>query len=133
MARFRRHGTFSLALITLFSQIISPNPWCLDCEFEQPWGYVGHVWDPFALLWAFAYPFIAGLFGLRYSWLSPFLVTATMITTQPLGGVALWSLKANEGPAIILFAFPIFCVLFGFGHFGWRIYTSEGHVFESAP
>ncbi len=37
------------------------------------------------------------------------------ICTQPLGGVALWSLIHNEGPFIVLLGTPVFAALFGLG------------------
>ena len=45
----------------------------------------------------------------------PFCVVLALLITQPLGGVAWWSLRDNEGPIIIIFGLAATLMCFGFG------------------
>ena len=47
----------------------------------------------------------AGFLSVRKYWLVPVLITLAHVITQPRGGVALWSLRSNEGPTIVLLGF----------------------------
>ena len=66
--------------------------------------------------WLFAAPFLAGLLALRRGWLVPICVVLALLVTQPLGGVALWSLRENEGPVILISGFPAAFACFGLGY-----------------
>ena len=42
----------------------------------------------------------------RNNWLVPVSIVIAHLVTQPIGGVALWSLWSNEGPMILLLGVP---------------------------
>jgi hypothetical protein len=110
------HGTVVISLVTLVALSIFPLPFCIACEFPNPWGHVS-VWPEVPVsVWLLAAPFLAGLFALKRSWLVPVVVVFALLITQPLGGVALWSLRDNEGPFIIGLGLPITAACLGFGH-----------------
>ena len=52
--------------------------------------------------WLLIAPFLAGVFPVKRGWLVPVVTVLALLATQPLGGVAWWSLRENEGPFILL-------------------------------
>lgn len=72
-------------------------PWCIDCEFPNPWGHVWDWRDGVLSTCLLAAPFLAGLLALRQGWLVPVSTVLSLLVTQLFGGVPLWSLVANEG------------------------------------
>jgi hypothetical protein len=92
-----------------------PLPFCIDCEYPNPWGHVsvkGEIPVSFCVLVA---PLLAGAFPMKRGWLVPIVVLGSLLATQPLGGVAWWSLRENEGPFILLLGVPLMAVCFGVG------------------
>ena len=86
-----------ISAVTLLALALYPLPFCIDCEFPNPWGHAD-VWEEGTLsVWLLAAPLLAGLFALRRGWLVPVLVVFALLVTRPLGGVAWWSLKNNKG------------------------------------
>jgi hypothetical protein len=65
--------------------------------------------------WVLIAPFLAGAFPMKRGWLVPIIVLGTLLATQPLGGVAWWSLKDNEGPFILMLGVPYMAACFGVG------------------
>lgn len=116
LSKLRRYGTVSLSLITLITLIFRPLPFCVDCEFPNPWGHVAKVGESLVFVGLFAAPLLAGLFALQRGWLVPIWVVAALLFTQPLGGVEWWSLRDNEGPVILIFGFPATFICFGLGY-----------------
>jgi uncharacterized membrane protein len=92
-----------------------PTPWCVDCEYRNPWGHVSDRIDDVLAAWSLIAPFIAGLLSFRKGWLVPIFVVIATLITQPLGGVAWWSLRENEGPMIMIIGLPVCTFCFGLG------------------
>lgn len=130
-------GGWVLILITLIGNVLAPTGWCFDCEFDprpgqNQWGHHLNGWEGCADLLTNAAPFIAGLLGLR-GLIVPFAATAIVLFTQPLAGVAWWSLKNNEGPIILIFLLPMFCFFFVAGlviRFCWRLVRAYSWVYQ---
>ena len=116
LPKLRQHGTVVLSLITVIALSLYPLPFCIDCEYPNPWGHVTRKGETPVFFWLFAAPFLAGFFALRRGWLVPICVVVALLVTQPLGGVALWSLRENEGPVILIFGFPAAFACFGLGY-----------------
>ena len=116
MPKLRQYGTVSLSVITLIALIFRPLPFCVDCGFPNPWGHVAKGGQSLVFVWLFAAPFLAGVFALRRGWLVPICVVVALLLSQPLGGVAWWSLRDNEGPVILMFGFPATFMCFGLGY-----------------
>jgi len=91
-------------------------PWCIDCEFPNPWGHVWDWRDGVLSTCLLAAPFLAGLLALRQGWLVPVSTVLSLLVTQLFGGVPLWSLVANEGRFIVILGFPSTMACFGIGH-----------------
>jgi hypothetical protein len=93
-----------------------PIPLCIDCEFPNPWGHVKSEGESPVAIWLLLAPFLAGALAVRKGWLVPPLVVLVFLISQPLGGVAWWSLRENEGPFILMFGLPITmaCFVLGF-------------------
>jgi hypothetical protein len=92
-------------LLTLVILAIHPLPECFDCESPRPWGRDDTAYHHgVAILeaWFILASITAGFCSVRKYWLVPLLIVAADLVTQPLGGVALWSLWNNEGPVILL-------------------------------
>jgi len=95
-------------LVTLVVLATHPIPECIDCEFPRPWGRddVAYYYASDILsVWFVVATITAGFLSVRKYWLVPVLITLAHVITQPLGGVALWSLRSNEGPTIVLLGF----------------------------
>ena len=116
LRKLRQHGTVSLSLLTVIALSFYPLPFCIDCEYPNPWHHVAKGGEPLAFALVFAAPFLAGLFALRRGWLVPICVVVALLVTQPLGCVEWWSLRDNEGPFILIFGFPAAFVCFGLGY-----------------
>jgi hypothetical protein len=132
------YGSVIISLGTIAAFTLHPTPWCVDCEFPNPWGHVHDRMDDILDLWSLTAPFISGVLGLRKGWLVPiFIVLATLIA-QPLGGVPLWSLVGNEGPMIIILGVPICVFSFGVGNVIHRaanltLRNARAHRFSAPP
>jgi|CZKD01.1.fsa_nt_gi hypothetical protein len=92
-------------LVTFTVLAIHPIPECIDCEFPRPWGrddlaylHVSGILD----VWFVVASITAGFCSIRKYWLVPVSIVLAHLMTQPLGGVALWSLWSNEAPVIVL-------------------------------
>ena len=110
------HAAVVVSAVTLIALTIYPLPFCIDCEFPDPWGHVAVPGEVPVSVWLLTAPFLAGLFALRRGWLVPVCVVLAFLVTQPLGGVAWWSLRENEGPIIIVLRLPITAACFGIGY-----------------
>ena len=116
LSKFRRHGTIALSLLTVLALCIHPLPFCIDCEFPDPWGHQSSAVDVPLLIWLLVAPFLAGLFAVRKGWLVPICVVLALLATQSIGGVAWWSLRENEGPFILIFGLLTTAICFGIGY-----------------
>jgi hypothetical protein len=92
-------------LVTLTVLAIHPIPECIDCEGPYPWSrddlsylHASAILD----VWFVVATITAGFCSIRKYWLVPVSIIFAHLITQPLGGVALWSLWSNEGPVIVL-------------------------------
>jgi hypothetical protein len=128
LAQLRRHGTVALSLLTLIALCVHPLPFCIDCEFPDPWGHKSSPFDGPLLVWLLIASFLAGLFALWKGWLVPIFVVLALLATQPLGGVTWWSLRDNEGPFILALGLPAAGVCFGFGYLVHKIAALNKHV-----
>jgi hypothetical protein len=70
-------------------------------------------WSPDALA---RYRTVLGRAARASEGLVPICVVLCLLATQPLGGVAWWSLRENEGPFILTFGLPTTAVCFGVGY-----------------
>ena len=116
LPKLRSYGALSLSALTLSALIIHPVPWCFDCEFPNAWGHVDGPADVVLSAWLLIAPFLAGLFGVRRGWIVPVCMVLALLVTQPIGGVEWWSLRANEGPVIIMLGVPLTAASFGLGY-----------------
>lgn len=116
LSRLRRHGTAALSMLTLIALCIHPLPFCIACEFPDPWGHKSNAFDVPLLIWLLIAPFLAGVFALRKGWLVPICVVVALVATQPIGGVDWWSLRENEGPFILNFGLPTTALCFVVGY-----------------
>jgi hypothetical protein len=119
-----QYGAAMLSVITIVALIVCPLPFCIDCEYPSPWDHVSVKGEIAVWYWLLIAPFLAGAFPIKKGWLVPFGVVIALIATQPLGGVALWSLRENEGPFILLLGLPVTAVCFGVGRMTRSIATS---------
>jgi hypothetical protein len=106
--RLSRSPVLWVFLVTLFALAIYPIAFCIDCEGPNPWGQK-HLPPPYAFsilaLWMVAASITAGYCSARKYWLVPASIVLAQLITQPVGGVAPWSLWSNEGPVIVLLGF----------------------------
>jgi hypothetical protein len=109
------YGAAVLSVVTVFALTLYPLPFCIDCEYPNPWGHVSVLAEVPVSFWLLIAPFLAGAFPVKKGWLVPLVVVLALIATQPIGGVAWWSLRENEGPFILLLGLPVTAVCFGFG------------------
>lgn len=113
--KLTNYGAVALSLLTLVALTVYPLPFCIDCEYPNPWGHVPAKGEVPVSWWLLVAPFLAGAFRLRKGWLVPICVVLALLVTQPLGGVALWSLRENEGPFILLLGLPVTGACFSLG------------------
>ncbi len=100
-----RNPVLWIFLVTIAVLAIRPIPECFDCEFPKPWGRDDLAYHrAVAILdgWFVLASITAGFCSIRKYWPVPLLIVVTDLVTQPLGGVALWSVWNNEGPVILL-------------------------------
>ncbi len=114
--KVRDHGSVAVSAATLIALSLHPTPWCFNCEFSNPWGHVSDRIDDILGAWLLIAPFIAGLFAFKKGWLVPVSMVLATLITQPLAGVAGWSLRTNEGPIIVILGLPAcaVCLLLGY-------------------
>lgn len=101
--------SFWVLLLTFAVLALNPIPECFHCEFPNAWGRddAAYIRDSnFLAIWLLGASFLSGSAGIRLSGLVPLGILFAHVATQPIGGVALWSVWSNEGPAIILFGAP---------------------------
>jgi hypothetical protein len=115
-------------VITLAALAAHPIPECFDCEFPNAWGRNDNAYYISAYLldaWFVIASAAAGFISVKRNWLVPLGITAAHLFTQPLGGVALWSLKANEGPLIVIVGLiaGMVCLVFG-----WLLRVAFNHL-----
>jgi hypothetical protein len=106
-------------LLTFIVLAIHPIPECVDCEYPHPWGRneVAFARDSILIaVWLVIASFLAGFWGLKGKWLIPASILVAHLATQPIGGVALWSLVSNEGPMILLLGIPVGAASLLIGH-----------------
>jgi hypothetical protein len=116
LSKLGDHGALVICVLTLIALSIFPLPFCVACEFPNPWGHVA-VWPEVPVsIWLVTAPSLAGLFALRRGWLVPIWVVFALLATQPLGGVELVSLRENEGPVIIGLGLPVTAACLGVGY-----------------
>jgi uncharacterized protein YybS (DUF2232 family) len=116
LSRTLDHGAVIISFVTLIALCIYPIPFCIDCEFPNPWGHIDAKGEVPVSVWLLTAPFLAGLLALKKGWLVPVFVVFALVLTQHLGGVAWWSLRENEGPFILILGFPVTAVCFGIGY-----------------
>ena len=109
------HGAFLMSVVTVAALVAYPLPFCIDCEYPNPWGHQSVKAEGPVYFWLLIAPFVAGALPIKNGWLVPIVVVVALLATQPLGGVAWWSLRANEGPFIIILGLPVTALCFGFG------------------
>jgi hypothetical protein len=114
-ARWKSRETIALASVTLLALFIYPIPFCIDCESPKPWNHETAAGEGPVAVWLFLAPLVAGFFRLHRGWIIPLFTVFALVITQPLGGVAMWSLVRNEGPFIVVLGVPTLMLCFGFG------------------
>ena len=116
LSKLRYHGAVGVSVATVIALCIYPIPFCIDCEFPKPWGHVSVQGEGLVFAWLLIAPVLAGLLALRNGWLVPICAVLALPITQPLGGVAWWSLRDNEGPFILYVGLLAAMACFGIGH-----------------
>jgi O-antigen/teichoic acid export membrane protein len=102
----RRHLVLILIAVSLCALILFPLADCFDCEGPRPWGRDDAAYAIRTAVfshWLIGASFLAGFSRRRFGWTVPVAITLISCATEPLGGVALWSLLNNEGPVIAIF------------------------------
>lgn len=126
-----RHGAITLLVLTLIALSIHPIPFCIDCGISSPWGHASAKGDDLLTCWLLISPFLAGLFALRVGWLVPLATVFSLLLSQPIGGVAWWSLRENEGPVILLVGLPATLICFGIGYLARSLIARVKDAFSS--
>lgn len=94
-------------VLTFVVLAIHPIPECFACEYPHPWGRDQSTRDWTLLAaWLIVASFLAGSWGIKKNWPVPISIVMAHLMTQPIGGVALWSLLSNEGPMILALGLP---------------------------
>ncbi len=123
-ATCNRYGAAVLSAITIAALITYPLPFCIACEYPNPWGHVSVKAEIPVSYWLLIAPFLAGAFPMKRGWLVPVVVVLALLATQPLGGVAWWSLQENEGPVILMLGLPLTAASFGLGRLARALVSS---------
>jgi O-antigen/teichoic acid export membrane protein len=109
-AYLHRHLVLVLISISLCALILFPIADCFDCNGPNPWGRNDATYairSAFFDYWLVGSSLLAGLLRRRFGWMVPIAITVIACATQPLGGVALWSLVNNEGPVMLIYGVSI--------------------------
>jgi hypothetical protein len=102
----KRYASIIIVVATFIALALFPIPWCVDCEFPNPYGLDAGVLAHRELLfdiWSVSAIFFSVFLRIRRPWLIPLGIMIADLMTQHLGGVTWQSLRDNEGPFIILF------------------------------
>jgi len=112
-----RHLVLVLISISLCALILFPLADCFHCEYPNPWGRNDAAYATRSMVFDYCLAgasLLAGFSRRRFGWTVPIAITLIACVTQPLGGVALWSLLQNEGPVMLIFGGSLglgsFCV-----------------------
>jgi hypothetical protein len=124
LSNLNRYGAAALSVVTITALMVYPIPFCIDCEYPNPWGHVNVKGEVFVSFWLLIAPLLAGAFPIKKGWMVPIVAVLALVATQPLGGVAWWSLRDNEGPLILLLGVPLAGLTFGVGRLTRTIVTS---------
>jgi hypothetical protein len=92
-------------LLTFIVLAVHPIPECVACEYSRPWGRNDSAYSLGSTLlsaWLIIASFVAGFRSVKRNWLVPVSIVMAHLVTQPIAGVALWSLWSNEGPMIVV-------------------------------
>jgi hypothetical protein len=95
---------------TAIALILFPMADCVACEGARPWGRDDGAYAVRSTIfdvWLISAPFFVGFFRLRLGWTVPLAIVIGGILTEPLAGVAQWSLVDNEGPTLVLTCLPV--------------------------
>jgi hypothetical protein len=101
-----RHLVLVLIAISLCALIMFPLADCFDCDYPHPWGRNDAAYAIRSIVfdyWLAGASVLAAFSRHRFGWIVPIAITLIACATEPLGGVAFWSLLNNEGPAMLLF------------------------------
>ena len=102
----RNHLVLVLIGISLLALILFPLADCFDCEGPRPWGRNDAAYAIRSIVfdyWFIGASLLAGASRRRFGWTVPIAITLIACATEPLGGVAIWSLLSNEGPVMVVF------------------------------
>ena len=107
LARYlRRHLVLVLIAISFCGLVLFPLANCFDCEGPHPWGRNDEAYATRSMVfdyWLAGASLVAGLSRRRFGWMVPIAIVSIACATEPLAGVALWSLLNNEGPVMLIF------------------------------
>jgi hypothetical protein len=113
----RLHLVLVLIAISFCALILFPLADCFDCDYPHPWGRNDAAYAIRSMAfdcWLVGGSLLAGFSRRRFAWLVPVAITLIACATEPLGGVAFWSLVNNEGPIMLIFGGSLglasFCV-----------------------
>jgi hypothetical protein len=96
----RRHLDLVLIAISFCALILFPLADCFDCDYPHPWGRNDAAYATRSMefvCWLAGASLLAGFSRRRFGWMVPVAITLIACATEPLGGVAFWSLLNNEG------------------------------------
>jgi len=113
-----RHLALFLILISLCALILFPLADCFDCEGSNPWGRNDGAYairSTIFDLWLGGASLTVGYLRCRLGWTVPIAITLSAVATEPLSGVAAWSLWNNEGPIMLIFGASLGMTLFSAG------------------
>jgi hypothetical protein len=105
MKKYFENPALWIFLISFIVLLIRPIPECIDCEGPNPWGRNDAFYyraSAILSVWFVIASITAGFYSARKYWMVPLLIIIAHLVTQPLGGVPMWSLLNNEGPAIAI-------------------------------
>lgn len=95
-------------VLTFIALALHPIPECVACEYSHPWGRAQSASDWTLLVaWLVVASVLAGFWSAKKNWPVPVSIVMAHLLTQPIGGVALWSLLSIEGPMIVVLGLPV--------------------------
>jgi hypothetical protein len=113
----RRNLVLVLVAISFCALILFPLADCFDCDGPHPWGRNDAAYLTRSMVfdyWLAGASLLAGFTRRRFGWLVPVAITLIACVTEPLAGVAFWSLLNNEGPVMLIYGGSLglasFCV-----------------------